>query len=191
MFLHISLQNLHRTYHFPYVVSIITYRKLRKRDASKFHAQLCIALFCMLLFFLVGIDRIENDVVCTIMSLTIQYFTMASVLWMGAEAVLMFQKLIIVFGRITTRYIVTVSLICWCKLSDRPLLVQTIEGYQMPEILFYGIDNKIPGITNTPIPYARFPWTYHPKPLSPKSLRSLQEHIKTGEGECKTEIQTR
>ena len=92
-------------------------RKLRKRDASKFHTQLCIAIFCMLLFFLVGIDRIENDIVCTAMSLTIQYFTLAAVFWMGAEAVLMFQKLIIVFGRITTKYIVIVSLICWCKLG--------------------------------------------------------------------------
>ena len=89
--------------------------KLRKRDASKFHIQLCIALFCMLLFFLVGINRTENDVACTVMSLVILYFTLAAVLWMGAEAVLMFQKLIIVFGRITTRYIVVVSLTCWCK----------------------------------------------------------------------------
>ena len=90
-------------------------RKLRKRDASKFHIQLSIALFGMLLFFLVGIDRTETEIGCTIMSLFIQYFTLASVCWMGAEAVLMFQKLIIVFGRITVRYIVIVSLVCWCK----------------------------------------------------------------------------
>jgi len=90
-------------------------RKLRQRDASKFHAQLCIAIFGMLLFFLVGIDRTETEAGCTIMSLFIQYFTLASVGWMGAEAVLMFQKLIIVFGTITVKYLVTVSLICWCK----------------------------------------------------------------------------
>jgi len=69
----------------------------------------------MLLFFLVGIDRTETEAGCTIMSLFIQYFTLASVGWMGAEAVLMFQKLIIVFGRITVKYLVTVSLICWRK----------------------------------------------------------------------------
>jgi len=64
---------------------------------------------------MVGIDRNENEVVCTAMSALIQYFTLATVLWMGAEAVLMFQKLIIVFGKITVKYFVIVSLICWCK----------------------------------------------------------------------------
>ena len=72
-------------------------------------------MFGMLLFFLVGIDRTETEAGCTIMSLFIQYFTLASVGWMGAEAVLMFQKLIIVFGRITVIYLVTVSFICWHK----------------------------------------------------------------------------
>ena len=97
-----------------YLIMLI--RKLRKREASKFHAQLCIAIFLMLLIFVVGVERTENDAVCTAMSVLIQYFTLASVMWMGAEAVLMFQKLILVFGRITTKYIVTVSLVCWRKL---------------------------------------------------------------------------
>jgi len=39
------------------------------------------------------------------------------VMWMGAEAVLMFQKVVIVFVNITTRYIIVVSSICWCKLK--------------------------------------------------------------------------
>ena len=92
------------------------FRKIRQRDASKFHAQLSIAMFFMLLFVLVGLDRTETEIGCTIMSLFIQYFTLAAVFWMGAEAVLMFQKLIIVFGNITVKYIITVSVICWCKL---------------------------------------------------------------------------
>ena len=49
------------------------------------------------------------------MSALIHYFTLVAMMWMGAEAVLMFQKLVIVFVRITTRYIVAVSIICWCK----------------------------------------------------------------------------
>ena len=91
-------------------------RKFRNRDISKFHAQLCVAIFLKLLIFLVGIGRTENAAVCTLMSVLIQYFTLASVMWMCAEAVLMFQKLIIVFGRITTTNIVTMTLVCWCKL---------------------------------------------------------------------------
>ena len=73
-------------------------------------------MFFMLLFVLVGLDRTETEAGCTVMSLFIQYFTLAAVLWMGAEAVLMYKKLIIVFGKkITVKYFVIVSLICWCK----------------------------------------------------------------------------
>ena len=46
-------------------------------------------------------------------SVLIHYFTLVAVMWMGAEALLMFQKLVIVFVQITTRFIVILSLICW------------------------------------------------------------------------------
>ena len=81
--------------------------------------QLSIAMLGMLVFFLVGIERTENEAVCTIMSLIIQYFTLAAIFWMAAEAVLMFKKLIIVFGELTIRFFLTVSLICWCEYHTR------------------------------------------------------------------------
>ena len=52
---------------------------------------------------------------CVLLSLLVHYFTLVSVMWMGAEALLMFQKLVIVFVRITTKWIVSVSVICWSK----------------------------------------------------------------------------
>ena len=91
------------------------YRKIRSRDVAKVHFQLCVALLGMLVFFLIGIRRTENVILCTVMSLLIHYSTLASAMWMGAEAVLMFQKLIIIFGSITRRYFIVSSLICWCK----------------------------------------------------------------------------
>eukprot|EP00731_Ephydatia_muelleri_P031794 Em0023g301a len=96
------------------ILTLCGFRKQRRTDVSKFHIQLCTALFCMLLFFLVGIDRTENKYVCTAMSILILYFTIASVCWMGAEAVLMFQMLIVVFRRTTNRQIVIISVITWC-----------------------------------------------------------------------------
>ena len=53
---------------------------------------------------------------CVSLSLLVHYFTLVSVMWMGAEALLMFQKLVIVFVQITTKFIVFVSIICWSKL---------------------------------------------------------------------------
>ena len=62
-----------------------------------------------------GIDRTEVYGVCVAMSALLHYFTLVAVMWMGAEALLMFQKLVIVFAQITTKYIIIVSLVCWCK----------------------------------------------------------------------------
>jgi len=85
------------------------------RDISKFHIQLCIALFCMLLVFVSGIDQTQTYGGCVAVAVLIHYFTLVTWMWMGAEAVLMFQKLVIVFFHITTRYIVAASFVCWCK----------------------------------------------------------------------------
>lgn len=78
-------------------------RKLCKRDATKFHIQLCIALFCMLIVFVVGIDKTGVYGGCVTGSALIHYFTLVALMWMGAEAALMFQKLIIVFHHTTTQ----------------------------------------------------------------------------------------
>ena len=52
---------------------------------------------------------------CVSLSLLVHYFTLAAVMWMGAEALLMFQKLVIVFIRITTKFMLLVSIVCWSK----------------------------------------------------------------------------
>ena len=72
-------------------------------------------MLAMLIVFVVGVQQTEVKAGCVTVSVLIHYFTLAAVMWMGAEAVLMFQKLVIVFGRITTRHIVIISFICWCE----------------------------------------------------------------------------
>ena len=72
----------------------------------------------MLLVFLVGIGRVPPDNLyegCVAVSALIHYFTLAAVMWMGAEALLMFGKLVIVFVRIHTKHIIAASIICWSK----------------------------------------------------------------------------
>ena len=94
-------------------------RKLRQKDATKFDVQLCIAILISLVVFVAGIQRTEIHAVCVIVAALIQYFILAAMMWMAAEAFLMFQKLVVVFGKlatVTTRYIIIVSLVCWGKL---------------------------------------------------------------------------
>eukprot|EP00731_Ephydatia_muelleri_P018411 Em0011g451a len=122
------------------IATLTLIRSQRQKDVSKFHIQLCCALFGMLLIFVTGIDRTEHLGGCVSVSVLIHYFTLVAVMWMGAEALLMFQKIVIVFVQITTRFIVVLSLICWViplipvlipLAIDRDLLVKRTspDGY--------------------------------------------------------------
>ena len=95
-------------------------RKLREKDASKYHVQLSLAILFMLVVSLALIALSAENVAalyggCVMVSIFVHYFTLVAVMWMGAEALLMFQKLVIIFTRITTKFIVYVSIICWSK----------------------------------------------------------------------------
>ena len=46
-------------------------------------------------------------------SVLIHYFTLVAVMWMGAEALFMFQKIVVVFVQISTRYLIAITFICW------------------------------------------------------------------------------
>ena len=90
-------------------------RKLRAREASKFHIQLCLSLIFMLIVFVAGIDRVSVRAGCITAGVLIHYFALVSWMWMGAEALLMFQKLVIVFTDNTWKYLTAVSILCWSK----------------------------------------------------------------------------
>ena len=69
----------------------------------------------MLLVFISGIDKISNKAGCITVGVFIHYFALVTWMWMGAEALLMFQKLVIVFSNITWRFHLITSIICWGK----------------------------------------------------------------------------
>ena len=69
----------------------------------------------MLLVFVSAIDQTSVYGGCVTVSVLIHYFTLAAWMWMGALAMHMYQKLVIVFIKTTTKYLITVSVICWCK----------------------------------------------------------------------------
>ena len=88
-------------------------RKLRARDVTKFHIQLCLSLAAMLIIFIAGIHQTENRAGCISVGVLIHYFSLVAWMWMGAEALLMFKKLVLVFGEVTLRFLLLVSLTCW------------------------------------------------------------------------------
>ena len=72
-------------------------------------------MFCLLIVFVSGIDKVSPRAGCVIVGVLIHYFALVACMWMGAEALLMFQKLVIVFSNITWRYLLVVSIVCWGK----------------------------------------------------------------------------
>ena len=74
----------------------------------------------MYLVFVIGIQRTENEGVCSFMSVLIQYFALTSVFWMGAEAMLMLKNLVIdVFGETTSKFTIITSITCWGKILHK------------------------------------------------------------------------
>ena len=65
---------------------------------------------------------------CVMVSIFVHYFTLVAVMWMGAEALLMFQKLVYVFYKITTKFIIVVSIICWSKLESTLIIIYGYHG---------------------------------------------------------------
>ena len=62
-----------------------------------------------MIVFVCGINRTSVYGGCVLVSVQIHYFTLVAVMFMGAEAVLVFQKLVIVFGEAPTKFFVTIS----------------------------------------------------------------------------------
>lgn len=52
---------------------------------------------------------------CMITSILVHYFALVAVMLMAAEALLMFRKLATPFDKITNKYHIIASAICWCK----------------------------------------------------------------------------
>ena len=94
-------------------VSGFAFRKLRQKDVTKFHLQLALSLILMLIVFVAGIDRTENRAGCITVGVLLHYLILVTFMWMGAEAVLLFQKLVIVFMKVSVKYLIIVSIICW------------------------------------------------------------------------------
>uniref|UniRef100_A0A1X7UXR0 GPS domain-containing protein n=1 Tax=Amphimedon queenslandica TaxID=400682 RepID=A0A1X7UXR0_AMPQE len=95
------------------IITFIIFKKLRAREASKFHIQLCLSIIFGSIVFIVGIDRVSVRAGCITAGVLMHYFSLVSYIWMGAEALLMFQKLVIVFTDITWKYLTAVSILCW------------------------------------------------------------------------------
>ena len=110
-----------------------TPRRIRQKTITKYHVQLSLALLLMLIVSLALVVLSAENIAalyggCVTVSVLVHYFTLVAMMWMGAEALLMFQKLVLVFVQITTKYIIMVSVVCWGNLNK----LTTIPNHNLP-----------------------------------------------------------
>ena len=106
---------MYRKIHTNAILIFFYFRNFRQRDVTKFHVQLAVSMMLMLIVFVAGIDRTENRAGCITVGVLLHYLILVAWMWMAAEAVLLFQKLVIVFKKFTTIYLVIISILCWGK----------------------------------------------------------------------------
>ena len=70
-------------------------------------------MMLMLIVFVAGINRTENRIGCIAVGALLHYLILVSWMWMGAEALLLFQKLVIVFIKVSVKYLIIISIACW------------------------------------------------------------------------------
>lgn len=70
-------------------------------------------MLLMLVVFMAGINRTEHREGCIAVGVILHYLILVIWMWTGAEAILLFQKLVFVFKKTTTLYLVIVSIVCW------------------------------------------------------------------------------
>ena len=77
----------------------------------------------MLLVFVSGISEVSPKEGCITVGVLIHYFGLVAWMWMGAEALLMFRKLVIVFVNVSWYYHLAASIVCWGKMIIINLLL--------------------------------------------------------------------
>ena len=98
----------------------------------------------MLLVFVSGISEVSPKEGCITVGVLIHYFALVAWMWMGAEALLMFQKLVIVFVNISWYYHLTVSIVCWGNeiiINNNDIIIYYFKGLPLiPVTILLAVD---------------------------------------------------
>ncbi|XP_064618167.1 adhesion G-protein coupled receptor G6-like isoform X2 [Liolophura sinensis] len=101
---------------FGLVLTIIIYclfSKLRRDTPSKILLNLCLALACANVTFIIGIYALENPALCKAIAILMHYFLLSSMVWMSIEAFYMYLALVLVFRTYFRRFLLRTMLIGW------------------------------------------------------------------------------
>ena len=96
----------------------LSYRRLRigiNATPRQILINLCLALFFLYFIFLVGIDQVSHRNGCIFVAFLLQYFTLASLMWMGVEAYNLYFVVVRVFDSAPERFVLKAAIVAWGK----------------------------------------------------------------------------
>ena len=97
-------------------MNMIVYRRLRQTEHGKLLINLSISLICVYVVFIVAGHVTSVEGLCGLVSALFQYFMLVFFGWTAAEAVILYHKLVKVFGKPLRHYVVKAALIVWREL---------------------------------------------------------------------------
>ena len=93
----------------------VFFRKLRARLPSRILVCFSISLSFLLILFLAGMERTTPVVGCQVVAGLLQYFMLCMFMWMGINAVGLYQATVVVFKRNTGKFFLRSNLFAWGK----------------------------------------------------------------------------
>ncbi|XP_073523555.1 adhesion G-protein coupled receptor G2 isoform X2 [Phyllobates terribilis] len=125
------------------LVTYIAFEKIRRDYPSKILIQLCAALVCLNLTFLLNPwIALYNDIpgLCISVAAFLHYFVLVSITWMGLEAFHMYLSLVKVFNTYVRKYMLKFCIIGW----GAPAVVVAIILAVNKDLYFLKISGKYP-----------------------------------------------
>ncbi|XP_044139923.1 adhesion G-protein coupled receptor G2 isoform X3 [Bufo gargarizans] len=125
------------------LITYIAFEKIRRDYPSKILIQLCAALVCLNLTFLLNPwIALYNDVpgLCISVAAFLHYFVLVSITWMGLEAFHMYLSLVKVFNTYVRKYILKFCIVGW----GAPAVVVAIILAVKKDAYYLQISGKYP-----------------------------------------------
>ncbi|XP_014679514.1 PREDICTED: adhesion G-protein coupled receptor G2-like [Priapulus caudatus] len=95
------------------ILTFAMFRKVRTGKSQLTLLHLAVALLCLLVIFLVGIELTDNYVGCVAVAVLLHYFTLAAFMWMLVEGFLHYLRYVKVLGTYVPGFMWKACLLAW------------------------------------------------------------------------------
>ncbi|XP_041484731.1 adhesion G-protein coupled receptor G6-like [Lytechinus variegatus] len=127
------------------IIVFLVFKRLRNSRPRRILIHFCVSMLCLYLVFLFGIDfAADIDIACVTVGALLHYFMLATVLWMGVEALNMYVMIVRVFDEEGPCFLTKACVIAW----GGPLVAVGVTlGLRMEDYLHKSYCFLTPGLS--------------------------------------------